>query len=137
MSAKCDRSDCILRGCINPSNCAETESDSTPEGEAAYQQRRADDALTLLQQERDAFRAERADLLRQCSTLGEEIGHLRQGIDVLRSAYLAATAVRPGAKRPEIEDWLTADRQREIAREVEADRRRVDALPDYPDPGDR
>jgi len=106
------------------------------DSDAAYHAKRADDALDLLRQEQADRREERAARVREATALREELHHLRQGVDVLRGAYLAATSLHPARKRPEIEDWLTADRVREIARTEEADRQAVDRLPLRPDPTD-
>lgn len=91
--------------------------------ETEHQQQRADDALDLLRAEQADRRAERARYVAR-------IAQLEQGISLFLGAYLTATTMRPGAKRPEIEEWLVAERVRLAERQAEEDRRRLDALPD-------
>lgn len=101
--------------------------------EAAYQAKRADDALDLLRDEREAWRAERAALVeRQTKALmaqAEEIAHLRRGIAAFTAAYEAAVSMRPAAKKAPIENWLEEHRRRERIRIEQEDRERAERTP--------
>ena len=78
------------------------------------------EAHAAIEREQAERRAERADLLRQCSTLGEEIGHLRQGIAVYHQDYeFWQGEVNGEHVSIAIEEWRERDRNRAEGRQME------------------